>query len=177
MVLVHLPSFFFYIKRSVWSSINHNRKPPLKNRRSYSYGTVSPNMFTLLAFIFSLFWILFFFLCYPTLGFRSRCFIFFLRIQQSTSHRFIILLDPSQVIKRYALLISKPSFQQDSDKKRTRKNLSSGASVVSSGVKLAQDHHGASLFFCGFLRFEASSGSSQGKKNHIQVTLSRPTAI
>ncbi|KAH0894771.1 hypothetical protein HID58_003634 [Brassica napus] len=53
-------------------------------------------------------------------------------------------------IKRYASLISKPSFQQDSDRKRTGKNSNSGASAVSSGVKLAQDHHGAKriLFRC-----------------------------
>ncbi|KAJ4878607.1 Uncharacterized protein Rs2_43625 [Raphanus sativus] len=42
-------------------------------------------------------------------------------------------------------------------------------SSYKNGVKLAQDHHGASLFFCGFLRFEASSGSSWGKKNLIQM--------
>ncbi|KAG5414740.1 hypothetical protein IGI04_002307 [Brassica rapa subsp. trilocularis] len=46
-------------------------------------------------------------------------------------------------IKRYASLISKPSFQQDSGRKRTGKNSNSSASAVSSGVKLAQDHHGA----------------------------------
>ncbi|KAH0873319.1 hypothetical protein HID58_006057 [Brassica napus] len=46
-------------------------------------------------------------------------------------------------IKRYASLISKPSFQQDSDRKLTGKNSNSGASAVFSGVKLAQDHHGA----------------------------------
>ncbi|KAG5394449.1 hypothetical protein IGI04_024412 [Brassica rapa subsp. trilocularis] len=53
-------------------------------------------------------------------------------------------------LKVYASLISKPSFQQDSDRKRTGKNSNSGASAVSSGVKLAQDHHGAKriLFRC-----------------------------